>query len=227
MAEGVLAIEASQRTASVAFRAVVGGAVHQVAVPAPDARHDHLMASIDAAVRAAGCGAADIGLVAVSIGPGGFTGLRVACATAKAIAEVTGCRLVAVPSSLSAARAAVRERALTDGPCTVVLAAKGADAWCAEVEVRSGMPAERSAGLATALAPGGGPVLADEHLPDGWTATAGQRGLLRPSWTAVACLEAGEALGAAVGHCDPLRLMPIYPRQAEAVTLWEARHGGR
>ena len=62
MAEGVLAIEASQRAASVAFRGAPGGAVHEVAVPAPDDAHDHLMASIDAAVRAGGRGPGDIGL---------------------------------------------------------------------------------------------------------------------------------------------------------------------
>jgi tRNA threonylcarbamoyladenosine biosynthesis protein TsaB len=225
MAEGVLAIEASQRAASVAFRGGPGGAVHEVAVPAPDDAHDHLMASIDAAVRAAGCGPGDIGLLAVSVGPGGFTGLRVACATAKAVAEVTGCRLVAVPSALSAARAAVRAGALPDGPCTVVLAAKGGDAWCAELEVRAGMPSERSAGLRSALGPEGGPVLADDHLPVAWADAAHRRGLLRLQWSAAACLEVGEALAESEGPCDPLRLLPIYPRQAEAVTLWEARHG--
>jgi hypothetical protein len=108
----------------------------------------------------------------------------------------------------------------------VVLAAKGGDAWCAELEVRAGMPSERSAGLRSALGPEGGPVLADDHLPVAWADAAHRRGLLRLQWSAAACLEVGEALAESEGPCDPLRLLPIYPRQAEAVTLWEARHGG-
>ena len=40
------------------------------------------------------------------------------------------------------------------------------------------------------------------------------------------CLSVGEGLAASGALADPLRLGPVYPRPAEAVTLWEARHGG-
>ena len=225
MPEAILAIEASQRAASVAVRARAGAPAVSRAVPAPEHDRDHLMAEIDACCRTAGVRPADIGAIAVSVGPGGFTGLRVACATAKALAEVTGCRLVAVPSSLVAARAAASAGELPDGPCLVVLAAKGDGAWCSRVEVARGMPAERSASLEPYLPGGRGPVLADDHAPVSWRGAMAARGLLAARWTAEACLEAGEALLAAGAPSDPLLLSPIYPRPPEAVTLWEARHG--
>lgn len=225
MPEAVLAIEASQRSASVAVRARPGAPAVERAVPAPERDRDHLMAEIDACCRDAGVRPSDLAAVAVSVGPGGFTGLRVACATAKALADVTGCRLVAVPSAVVAARAAAASGALADGPCVVVMAAKGGDAWCARLEVSGGMPEEVGAGLEASLPAATGPVLADEHAPPGWRATVAPRRLLAARWTAVACLEAGEALLAAGKASDPLRLAPIYPRPPEAVTLWEARHG--
>lgn len=47
---------------------------------------EHLMAVIEAALRAAGAGYRDLGAVAVSIGPGSFTGLRVGVSTARGLA---------------------------------------------------------------------------------------------------------------------------------------------
>lgn len=226
MPDAILAIEASQAAASVAVRRAPGAPARELPVPAPERERDHLMAVIDAAFRAEGLSPSDLGLVAVSCGPGGFTGLRVACATAKALAESVGCRLVAVPSALSAARALATLGRLPDGPCTVVLASKGSDAWCSEITVSAAMPVERHAGLRDRLPDGAGPVVADEHLPAAWAAEATRRGLLRPAWSAEACLAVGEALAASGAMSDPLRLGPVYPRPPEAVALWEARHGG-
>ncbi len=225
MPEAILAIEASQRTASVAVRRAPGAAALERTVPAPERDRDHLMASIDACCREAGVAVRDLAAIAVSVGPGGFTGLRVACATAKALAEVSGCRLVAVPSALVAARAAAADGVLPDGPCLVVLAAKGGDAWCARVDVAGTIPAERAAGLEAILPACPGPVVADEHAPQCWGAAMAARGVVPARWTATACLEVGEALLAAGTAVDALRLGPIYPRPPEAVALWEARHG--
>ena len=205
MPEAFLAIEASQRQVSVALRASPGAVAAEHAVPAPDADHDHLMSVIDVACRAAGVLPGDLRAIAVSSGPGGFTGLRVACATAKAIADATGCALVAVPSALVVARARVRSCGLADGACTVQLAAKGGDAWATDLLVEDGWPRVLRAELRPAVA---------EGRPEG-------------PWTALACLEVGERMLAAGERVDPLELLPIYPRPAEAVTLWEARHGAK
>lgn len=205
MPEAFLAIEASQRDASVALRAAPGANAREWHVPAPDADHDHLMAVIDEACRAAGVGPRDLRAVAVSCGPGGFTGLRVSCATAKAIADATGCALVAVPSALVVARTRARGGGLGDGPCAIELARKAGSAWVSEILVEDGWPRLVSAGLRDGLAADG---------PEG-------------PWSALACLELGEAMLARGESVDPLQLSPIYPRPAEAVTLWEARHGAK
>jgi tRNA threonylcarbamoyladenosine biosynthesis protein TsaB len=225
MASAFLAIEGSQRSASVAVRQAPGAPVHEHAVPPSTDHADHLMAVIDAACRSAGIGPSDLAAIAVSIGPGGFTGLRVSCATAKAIADVTGCALVPVPSALVAARECVRQGLLGDGDCTVALASKGQDAWCTLVSVREGMPAAGAAALAGAEGAAiTGPLVADQHLPSGLAARA-PAGTVAARWSATACLEVGERLHADGVTADPLSLAPVYPRPPEAVTLWEARHG--
>lgn len=227
MTSAFLAIEGSQRQASVALRASPGGPCVERAVPPSTDAADHLMSTIDALCREAGVPPSGIAALGVSVGPGGFTGLRVSCATAKAIAEVTGCALVAVPSALVVARECVRAGALVDGNCTVALASKGADAWCTPVTIRSGMPVP---GTASLLA-GGGPVVrgllvADTHVPAALAACFPD-GTVAARWSATACLEVAEALRAAGDLVDPLALAPVYPRPPEAVTLWEARHGAK
>lgn len=57
-----------------------------------------LLTLIDECLAAAGEALEDVGCVAVSIGPGSFTGLRVALATAKGLALGGGATLVGVPT---------------------------------------------------------------------------------------------------------------------------------
>lgn len=227
MASAVLAIEASQRAMGVAIRATPGAPIDALEVPPSTDSEDHLMQVIDAACRGAGVSPAGIAAIAVSIGPGGFTGLRVACATAKAIADVTGCALVAVPSALVVARECVRAGAIGDGACTVALASKAHDAWCTPVDVKGGMPSGAGAALLSGDgAPLRGALIADAHVPAALAARFPE-GSIPARWSAVACLEVGEFLRAEGQEIDPLALAPLYPRPPEAVSLWEARHGGK
>lgn len=226
-ASAVLAVEASQRAAGVAIRAAPGAAIEELAVPPSTDSGDHLMQVIDAACRQAGVSPAGIAAIAVSIGPGGFTGLRVACATAKAIADVTGCALVAVPSALVVARECVRAGVLGEGECTVALASKLHDAWCTRVSVDGGMPSATDGGLLSGDgAPLRGLLLADAHVPAALAARFPE-GRIPARWSASACLEVGELLHARGQVTDPLALAPLYPRPPEAVSLWEARHGDK
>ncbi|MBL9140240.1 MAG: tRNA (adenosine(37)-N6)-threonylcarbamoyltransferase complex dimerization subunit type 1 TsaB, partial [Phycisphaerae bacterium] len=134
----VLAIELSQRAGSVALR--VGGLASARAVPAATSDRDELMPAIQALVRDAGCTPRDIDTVMVSIGPGGFTGLRVSIATAKALSLALGARLVGVPSALIVARCIAQRDGIRDGTVGVALAVKADTAWLERVELAGGEP---------------------------------------------------------------------------------------
>lgn len=222
----VLAIELSQRQGSIALgRPGEVPRVAQFSVGGPQ-HDDALMPTVDALVRDAGYGPRDLGAIAVSIGPGGFTGLRVATTTAKCMADVLGIPLVAVPSAVVIAAAS------TDaGEKLVALAAKRDTCWMTRV---AGLGQEcRIAGRpgivdASTFDPCGANVLfADEFAPPAIVALAREAGLqvmgIEPQ--AAACWAVAATMLARGETIDPLRLTPLYPREPEAVTLWRERHG--
>lgn len=64
-----------------------------------DLRHsDLIIPAIDGALKKCGFGLRDIDAIALSIGPGSFTGLRIGVATAKAINLALGIPIVSVPT---------------------------------------------------------------------------------------------------------------------------------
>ena len=76
-----------------------GGDVLANAEAKSDRRHGEMLTPmIQSVLREAGCTVHDIGNIAVDIGPGLFTGMRVGIATAKAMAEVLEANLVGVSS---------------------------------------------------------------------------------------------------------------------------------
>lgn len=102
-----LAIELSSRTTEVGLgrgNTFLGDEPVQRAT-----RHaDDLVPAIDRLLRRHGLAPRDLGAVAVSIGPGGFTGLRLAVTTAKMFAFTLGVPIAAVPTAVVVAEAVER-----------------------------------------------------------------------------------------------------------------------
>ena len=226
-------MEISQRVGGVALRDG-DGRVH-VEMLAPAKRHDDdLMPAIDRVFKRAGRSPRDLagGCVGVSVGPGGFTGLRIAVTTAKMFAEILGVRLVAVPSALVAAHTTLGDDS-SPGEIIVCLACKDESCWCARLRSEAGAwhlvghPGVHTA--KTLEIEGISALLADEFLPEPLRRACEQYGVrvVPPAFDPRACLQIAERMLQQGATIDALALSPLYPREPEAVTLWNARHAPR
>ena len=106
----LIAVETSGKVGGVALSE--GGRLADERTITAGMRHGReLVPAIDAAFDRAGWAPGDVGVVAVSIGPGSFTGLRIAVMFARALAWRTGARVVAVPTLRAVAEQAPAEAA--------------------------------------------------------------------------------------------------------------------
>ena len=194
-----LAIETSSRRAAIALG--IDDQLLEVAELPPQRRQNlDLLPCIDMLTQKHGLTPAGLIEVCVSLGPGSFTGLRVAVASAKMLAMTLGCRVIGIPT-LDVLRA-------QHPGAMVCLHVKRGTAWSA------GPGFEPSLRSLDEIDETGLPLIADtlEHAqpaePD-----------VRQLW------QLGRAAAAAQRYDDPLTLSPLYIREPEAVTLWDQRHG--
>ena len=112
-----------------------------------------LLPMIDRVVRDAGLTPRQLDCVAVSVGPGGFTGIRVGLAAAQGIARGAGARLIGVTSFAAvAARLAEAASDLGEGgPLLVALDSRREDLYV-QMFAGAGPPAEPRAVLPGSLA---------------------------------------------------------------------------
>ena len=230
----ILAIDTASSVSSVAV-ASEGKLRAEVTIEAGRTHSETLLSHIEGALSFAGVERSALTGVAVSIGPGSFTGLRIGLATVKAIAYGLGIPLVGV-STLAALALAFP---VPDVYTLVLMDAQKGNAYAGLYEWRDESLHEvrpvRVAPLAEAIAEAadrGKPVLLTGelavkkrarlgNLPDNVTLAPAHLLTARAShvaWLGIARLAAGE-------RDDPMTLEPFYIRRSEAEVLWEKRHG--
>jgi len=195
-----------------------------------------LVLSVRDACRRAGWTPREVPLVAVSIGPGSFTGIRIAVTLAKFVAWDAGAKVVAVPSFRALAANAPADRP----QIATIVDAKRGGLFASLFERREGRldetfgPAVIEADdLARRIQParrGEPPAYVLGHgIAKGGAALAGLAGIelapedlwnIRPAEVARLGLE----MAARGEFADPLRLAPLYIRLPEAEELWRRRH---
>ncbi|HTV48626.1 MAG TPA: tRNA (adenosine(37)-N6)-threonylcarbamoyltransferase complex dimerization subunit type 1 TsaB [Phycisphaerae bacterium] len=192
-----------------------------------------LMPTLADLVKEQGWKPADIQQVYVSVGPGSFTGVRIAVTAARALNQALGCKLVAVPTvDILAANAPVEAENLG-----VILDAKRGQVYAARYRRNSAGELQRTAGpmlgdprefVADSPRPlhliGEG---IDYHRPALFTGVADVIEVDKSLWTPQAAQvhRLGWQLAQAGKFTLREELLPIYLRKPEAQEVWEKKHG--
>jgi tRNA threonylcarbamoyladenosine biosynthesis protein TsaB len=125
----LLAIESATDMVGVALVHDDGGSAERIHVGGR--AHAELLApAIEEVCAVSGCTVADVDTIAVDVGPGLFTGLRVGVATAKALAQALGIGVVAV-TSLDVLASAAAGRASRPHPVVSVVDARRGEVFAA------------------------------------------------------------------------------------------------
>jgi tRNA threonylcarbamoyl adenosine modification protein YeaZ len=188
-------------------------------INAGDGRNDDLMTAIDRLMRRLSLAPRDIGRVAVSIGPGGYTALRIAIATTKLLCESLNAACIAIPTARVVAR-----RAAVTTPFAVILASKDNTAFATIFDsVQSPRGSDPGQLIDASHDVGVAAIIADRFLAKPIAEAAAARGaaIYTPRFDPAACLE----LSFSHPTIDPVLLAPIYAREPEAVTKWRLRKG--
>ncbi len=136
---------------------------------APPAHARELMPAVDSVMERAGVGYADLEAIAVGVGPGGFTGLRIGIVTARSLARAAGLRLRPVSSLAALAAGAGHGLALPlidakRGEVFAALYERGEELWPPFAAAPAALAERiREAGL-NPLAVGDGSVRFSEEL---------------------------------------------------------------
>ncbi len=224
----LLAIETSHRQGSVALGPIDGGECRVILFPPGLVHARELHPAIDRGVKEAGLDRTSIARIAVSHGPGSYTGIRVGVAAAKSLAWALGCGTTPVGvggiSSLAAiAQTVIGSNAIDDGQeFAVVVDARRGTCYAARfrrdarrvVRIDADHLAEVSSYFAsldpnTVLVGSG-----SRTLPGAEAFTLLDESLDSPDASSIFHLAI--ELGSANDLSDPHALMPVYFRPSEA-----------
>jgi len=216
----VLSLELSQREGSVAAR-LGNGEVVELPVLRGDRNKDTLMPAVEEVVTKAGGAPTNVQTVIVGVGPGGFTGLRIAVATAKMISLTTRAAVVPVETAMGVVQS---DKNAAD-TSIVVSCVKSNNCWLSVVKKK---PIWNCVGRLVGIDgvaehfERDRVLYGDSFLPEQIREICEQQNLeVRPAWSsATSIMEVGLALHATGFSVDPSDLLPLYPREPEAVRKW-------
>lgn len=193
---------------------------------------EQLIPHMDLMLKEAGAEKSEITALAVSIGPGSFTGLRIGLATAKMAAYIWKVPLVGVDTL----EALAWNMAGSQAYILPLMDAQRGNVYTALYGAYSEMWNEAPEGVAPidavidAAVKHGGPIIAVGECADKYREKLTEAGiLLAPPQNR--CARAGSVAMAALqklkkgSRDNPLTLLPNYIRRSEAEVLWEKSHG--
>lgn len=170
----------------------------------------------------------DVSLVAVTVGPGSFTGLRVGVTTAKAFAYAVGSEIIGIDTlDVIAAQAP-----LEDGSLSVALDAQRGDVFACDYRVASGRatalgPARIVAADAWSAALPAGTWVSGPALEKLRSQLPGTLAVVDSSWWQPRAATVGRlaaAVFAAGMRDDVWRIAPKYLRSSAAEEKWQQKH---
>lgn len=92
----ILGIDTSTNVGTVAIYSDIKGTLGEISVNINKTHSENIMVMIDELFKLTNTTINDIDKIAVSIGPGSFTGIRIGVAVAKGLASATNCKIVGV-----------------------------------------------------------------------------------------------------------------------------------
>lgn len=161
---------------------------------------EHLMGAIDAALKAAGSTYADLDGIAVSVGPGSFTGVRVGVAAARGLALA-----LKVPAVGVTTLEALADEARDADPGRPVVA-----------RIEAGRGQAYLAGFSAAGAPAFGPAALSLEAAEAFVREAGADAVLAAGTTADIATYARLAARKLAAGPSPQKPKPLYLREADA-----------
>ena len=217
----ILGIETATRAASVAV--VFDGKILAESLrESPQSFSETLMPQVEEVIKISGA-FENLDAVAVSIGPGSFTGLRIGLATAKALAYAWGIKIIGVPTLLA------MSYNFPNAKVVPMIDAQKNRAYCqlfdknlplSELEVKPIDEVITEAGRLDGEIFLCGDVLHKIKIPLPPNVKLAPPHLRMPRASSVAwCAEDLRRVD------NVMNLEPLYVRRAEAEVLWEKRHG--